>query len=146
MLNRLYSWYGKRVVLSVALLILILIGIGVFLLVSNNKKEEPAAIEQKAVVEVKKIDDIGFTNNFTTVGTVEAVSEAKLQTEAGGRITSVSVKIGDTVPAGKVLATIENQSEQASLLQAQGAYEAAVAGSVSGEVGVDSAKDALSTA
>lgn len=145
MLNRLYTWYGKRVVLSVAIVIVILVGTGIYLLVSHSKKAEPVSIEQKSVVEVKKVNDIAFSNSFTTVGTVEAVSEAKLQTEAGGRITSVNAKIGDTVPAGKILATIENKSEQAALLQAQGAYEAAVAGSVSGGVSVESAKNGLAS-
>ena len=65
---------------------------------------------------------------------VEAVSEANLQAETGGRITSVSVDVGDTVSAGKVLATIESSAQRAALVQAQGAYEAAVAAFLAGEV------------
>jgi len=53
------------------------------------------------------------------VGTVRAVSEAQIQAERGGRVTSVRVKAGDFISAGTIIATLENASEYASLLQAE---------------------------
>jgi multidrug efflux pump subunit AcrA (membrane-fusion protein) len=74
------------------------------------------------------------------------VSEADLQAERGGRVTSVRVKAGDVVAAGTVIATLENAAEQASVLQAQGAYQAALASRAQGTVGVREAETALTTA
>jgi RND family efflux transporter MFP subunit len=82
----------------------------------------------------------------TFVGSVVAVSQAKLETEAGGRITSVSVAIGDRVRAGTVIAQIENASERAALTQAEGAYEAAKAGALQSDSGVRDAETALNRA
>ncbi len=81
--------------------------------------------------------------SFNSVGTVQALSEAGLKTEASGQVTSVNTEIGKTVTAGSVLATIENRTESAQLLQAQGAYEAALAGATSGTVSVDGARNTL---
>lgn len=104
-------------------------------------------------VEVRTVQSLASGRSFTAVGTVEAVSEARLQTESGGRVTSVLVDLGDTVRAGSILAMLENSSERASLLQAEGSYEAALAAakqSDSGlrgvEAGLASAEDAAKTA
>lgn len=102
----------------------------------------PPALE-KATVNVMRVADIGFSSNFEAVGTVQAISEAQLQTETGGRITRVNVEIGQKVAAGTVLATLESGAESAQLLQAQGAYEAALAGAAAGNITVGQAESAL---
>jgi multidrug efflux pump subunit AcrA (membrane-fusion protein) len=145
MLNRLYSWYGKKVVLSVLMTIVGLSIIGIYLYASKTVIPEET-VTAKAEVKTQKVRDIGATNSFSSVGTVQAVSEARLQTEAGGRVTSVNTEIGKSVRAGAVLATIENASESAAVLQAQGAYEAALAGARSSGVGISGAQTALTSA
>ncbi len=109
-----------------------------------------AAVEETAAVTpavtVKSVGDIDFANTFEVVGTVQAISEARLQAEAAGRITAVNVEIGDKVGAGQVIATIENRTESASLLQAQGAYEAALAGAAASNVSVSQAESGLRAA
>jgi multidrug efflux pump subunit AcrA (membrane-fusion protein) len=145
MLERLYSWYGKKVVLTVLIAIIGLFIVGIYLYATKTITPEET-VTAKAEVKTQKVRDIGATNSFSSVGTVQAVSEARLQTEAGGRVTSVNTEIGKSVRAGAVLATIENASESASLLQAQGAYEAAVAGARSSQVGVGGAQTALTSA
>ncbi len=145
MLNRLYSWYGKKVVLSVIAAIVALLALGAYFYASKATVTEEAVTVKPEVI-IQKVSDIGSLNSFSSIGTVQAVSEARLQTEAGGRVTSVNTEIGKTVRAGTVLATIENASESAALLQAQGSYEAAVAGARSSEVGVEGAQTALISA
>lgn len=140
-LNRLYGWYGKLVVnLSLAAITLLLIAGAIFHFSSNNAVEEVPE-DKLAVVTVSSISALGSESSFTVTGTVSAISEARLETETGGRITTVSVKLGDTVRSGQVLATIENASERAALLQAEGAYDAAVASNQQGTTALGTAED-----
>ncbi len=64
------------------------------------------------------------------VGRVTSVSQASLTALSGGQITSLPRKLGDRVAAGQVIASFENSSQQAAVLQAQGSYDAAFAGKV----------------
>ncbi len=70
---------------------------------------------------------------------------------ASGRIKSVSVKAGDTVTKGQVLATLEADSAQGALIQAKAAYQNAQANYkkiINGATGpaIDVAKAAVHTA
>ena len=65
------------------------------------------------------------------VGKVTSVSQASISALSGGEITSLPRKLGDRVSAGQVIASFENSSERAAVLQAQGQYDAAVASKVS---------------
>ncbi|MEN9920403.1 MAG: hypothetical protein RL538_296 [Candidatus Parcubacteria bacterium] len=139
---------GKRRILALlGVAVAIFFGIKFFGADSAPLNEASAT---KPEVTVRSVSELASSASFDTVGKVEAVSEANLQTEAGGRITAVNVKVGDTVAAGSVLATIENSAQRAALLQAQGSYEAALAAAAQssisrGESGtaVTSAKSSL---
>lgn len=146
MFERLYGWYGKKTVRVIALVLVFLILLASFFFFKTTKNITQTVTAQKQSVTVSSVRNILSSNTFTTVGTVQAVSEARLQTEAGGRITSVTTEIGKKVFAGSVIATIENRAESAQLLQAQGAYEAALAGNRSGESGIEGAQNALISA
>jgi multidrug efflux pump subunit AcrA (membrane-fusion protein) len=61
------------------------------------------------------------------IGTVRSRSEAEILSEAGGTVTAVHTSLGASVPAGFVIASLENSTEAAAVLQAEGAYDAAVA-------------------
>jgi RND family efflux transporter MFP subunit len=65
--------------------------------------------------------------SLSVIGTVRAASEAAVTTERAGRVVQVNVTLGQTVNAGKVLATLENAVESAAVVQAEGTYDAAVA-------------------
>ncbi len=106
-------------------------------------KDGDSVVEQTAVVaevELVALQDLSATKDFVTAGTVEAISEAVLKAEYAGQITSVATDLGKYVTAGAVVATIENRAQYAQLLQAEGAYEAAEASSVTGDVGVREAE------
>jgi RND family efflux transporter MFP subunit len=145
-LNRLYRWYGRRNVLISLAVIVGLILVGLFLHFSSNKIVETPVEERLSTVTLSRVADLGSQSTFRVTGTVKAVSEARLQTEASGRITSVNVALGDSVRQGTIIASLENSRESAAVLQAQGAYEAAVAGAASSESGTDSAEIALESA
>lgn len=146
LLNRLYSWYGKRVVIATAAVIVLLIGAGFLVNFLLNQKEEVAVLpEQVSKVTLKSISEMGSESSFRVTGTVRAVSEARLQAESSGRITDVAVSLGDSVGAGAIIARLESSAQSAALLQAQGAYEAAEASSASSEVSIEGAEDSLAT-
>lgn len=133
----------KRTIIALASLFVVFIGYKMF----SGKAPETAEVTAPATqVEVLSVAELGASASFDTVGKVEAVSEANLQTESGGRITAVNVKVGDSVSAGAVLATLENSAQRAALVQAQGSYEAALAASAQSGVGVNEAGTALTNA
>lgn len=135
--------YGRRHLAVLAGLIVIgLVAQSIF---SKKPVEDTAALSIPEVT-VLSVGEISAEARFDTIGKVEAVSEANLQSESGGRVTGVNVKIGDTVRAGQVLATIENSAQRAALVQAQGSYEAALAASAQSNVGVDDAGTTLRNA
>ncbi len=146
LLQKLYGWYGKRAVQAVIAVIIILVGIGIYLVVGDSSPETEETEVEAASVTIAPVRDMAPGGSFAAVGTVKAVSEAQLQTERGGRITSVNVELGQTVAAGTVIASLENQSERAALLQAEGSYEAALAGAQQGDSGARDAATRLTAA
>ncbi len=143
---RLVEKFGQKKVLFGATILGILVA---FLAAQLfNSEEAPGALKatEKAVTVSYVRDLMGSGGSIAILGRVEAVNEARLVTEAGGRVTSVPVELGARVNAGAVIATIENSRERAAVLQAQGVYEAAQAGAASSDVGSASAERAYSEA
>lgn len=60
-------------------------------------------------------------------GKVTSLNRASILAQSSGEIVSLNTAIGSRVAAGAVLAQFENSSQQAAVLQAQGAYEGAQA-------------------
>ena len=60
-----------------------------------------------------------FTQVAGEDGKLEAVRQSVLSAQASGRIVSLSVKAGDRVKAGQVLAVIDDRATQAGVAQAQ---------------------------
>ncbi len=78
------------------------------------------------LVRIASVSDL--TNKDTDlplVGIVTSTSEATIRSESSGKLTKVYKRLGDTVIAGQIIAEIENSGERASMLQAEGAYDAA---------------------
>lgn len=107
---------------------------------SSTVVEEQTTETKLPVVTVASAANTSGDSTFTAVGMLQAVSEAKLQTESGGRIVGVYTELGATVRAGSIIAKLEGASESAQLLQAQGAYEAALAGAAQGNSGIRDAE------
>lgn len=86
------------------------------------------------------------TASVSLIGTVRAFSEAAVTADQSGRVTSVPVRLGQTVQAGQIIATLDSASEQAAVLQAEGVYEAALASAAQSDVGTDEATNQLNSA
>ncbi len=100
-------------------------------------------VTSKPVVSTITAAEYSGTQDFSTVGTVRAFTEASVTSETGGRVVSVNALLGQSVPASFIIATLENASERAAVLQAEGAYEAALAASAQGNISVSEASTAL---
>lgn len=128
-----WKWY---VLASAAF---ILIGIGVVSSLSGN--ESPAAENPKRAVKVARVADLmSGGNSLSTVAEIRSVSEAKISPEVGGRIVRVNASLGSKVSAGQILAEIENASQRAAVLQAEGALDAAKAAAENQGSSLESAK------
>ncbi len=69
----------------------------------------------------------GAGAQLVTTGEVKSQAEGDLRAKQAGLITSVSVGVGDRVAAGRIIATIENATERASVAQAQASLSQAQA-------------------
>lgn len=108
---------------------------------------QPEVVEDVLpVVTVTSAANLSGEQEVSTVGTVRAFSEAVITAEVAGRVTSVNATLGQTVLAGFVVATLENSSQQAAVLQAEGVYEAALAAADQSGVGVNEAQTNLKNA
>lgn len=65
--------------------------------------------------------------SFSVGGVIQSQTEATVRAEKSGKVTAVYYGLGDFVTAGAIVAELENASERAALLQAQGSLEAATA-------------------
>ena len=88
----------------------------------------PATKNSLRTVTLESVGALSGTgDSVSVVGTVRSVSEADILAQSGGTVRRVHTRLGARVPAGYVIAELENASERAVVLQAQGAYEAALA-------------------
>jgi multidrug efflux pump subunit AcrA (membrane-fusion protein) len=86
------------------------------------------ADDQIRTVTVQSVSSLGGgSDSVSIVGNVRSVTQADLLAQAGGTVEAVHAHIGSVVPAGYVVAELDNATERAQVLQAQGAYDAAVA-------------------
>ena len=97
-------------------------------------------------VSLASASSLSQTESVSLIGTVRAFTEAQITTERAGRVTSVSTSLGSQVGAGQIIATLENASEQAAVLQAQGVYEAALANAAQSTISVEEAQTGLQSA
>lgn len=116
----------RRYQIGIVVLLLILVGGGIAL---TRSGAAPASTDLSIrTVSVASVDSLsGGGDSVSILGTVRSVTEADILSEAGGTVRAVHTSVGASVPAGFVLAELDNASEQATVLQAQGAYDAAVA-------------------
>jgi RND family efflux transporter MFP subunit len=143
--NKMKLWLGRKAVRGA--LLLVLIAIGAFMALNNrDSAPEEMTEEQLPVVTVTTAQQFAGGSTINLIGTVRAFSEAAITTEAAGRVTGVRVALGDTVAAGSIIATLENASQNASVLSAQGSYEAALASAAQSNVSIGTAQNNLAAA
>ncbi|MEZ0208836.1 MAG: HlyD family efflux transporter periplasmic adaptor subunit [Candidatus Paceibacterota bacterium] len=109
----------------------IVVGIlAVLFLIRGLTSSDPVAEVTHAdrVVTLASVSALANTDTaLPLLGTVTSTSEATVRSESSGKLTRVYKKLGDSIVAGAVIAEFENSGERASVLQAEGAYDAAKA-------------------
>ncbi len=125
--------HHPKIVITISLIIAI--AIGAFGYIKINKKVTAPNIEDNSSLSTSDSSPHNLTLGFL----------------AGGRIKSVSVKAGDVVKKGQVLATLDAENVQGALAQAKAAYATAQANYqkiINGATGsaIDVAKAAVHTA
>lgn len=119
--NALPRW-GK----IVAAVVLIIVVIGGFAILRGSDKS--TTTENLRSVTLRSVAELSGNGSAGSVlGTVRARAEATILTETAGTVERVNTTLGARVPAGFILIELENASERAAVLQAEGAYDSAVA-------------------
>lgn len=113
----------QQIAIAAAAVIVI---VGLMVLLRSGGTDEAAA--KGRTVTLATVGELsGSGGSVDLIGSVRSVTEANILAQNGGTVRSVRTRIGGSVPAGFVIAELENAAERASVLQAEGAYDAAVA-------------------
>lgn len=127
-----------KVIAGVVILVLI------FLFLNPKESTDVVSTETPLpLVTVTTAAELSGEELLSVIGTARAFTEAVITSEGSGRVTSVNATLGQTVSPGFVIATLENASERAAVLQAEGAYEGAVAAAAQTNIGQDEAQTNL---
>lgn len=138
------KWFHQTSLRWVTVIALLVIVLGV-LLSAESEKVNPVTT-QKPVVQLITAQEFAGAQTLSLVGTVRAFSEANITAERAGRVVAVNVTLGQRISAGTVIGSIENAAERASVLQAEGVYEAALATASQTKFGVSEAETRLAGA
>lgn len=109
---------------GLAVIVVAVIGVNVL------TKESVEPVADAGITHVKVASVSGLSSDVGPIpvtGKVTSLSEANILSQSSGEITSLPRSIGDYVPAGGLIASFENSSQQAAVQQAQGTYDAALA-------------------
>ena len=111
-----------------AILLLALIVLAVYSITLRAKTAGDATTAQIPTVHVSKVSDLSNGgSSFSVVGSVQSDTEANVLTQSGGEITHVYRQLGDVVSAGTIIAEMDNASQRAAVLQAEGGLQSAQA-------------------
>jgi len=106
----------------------ILFVLGLYVVQKNIENVENIDEKQNHSVVVSSVLALSSEKTpLVLLGEVRSVSQAELRAQKTGEVTSVYVRVGQLVSAGTIIAEIENKSERAAVLSAQGVVAAAKA-------------------
>jgi multidrug efflux pump subunit AcrA (membrane-fusion protein) len=94
---------------------------------ANSDKSEEETTKGRVVTLTSVGELSGTGGSVDLIGTVRSVTEANILVQNGGTVRSVRTRLGAKVPAGFIIAELENAAERAVVLQAEGAYDATIA-------------------
>jgi RND family efflux transporter MFP subunit len=81
----------------------------------------------RAVQVASVLDLENDTTPLPLIGEIKSVNEANIHSQTAGTVTHLYRKLGEYVSAGAIIAELDNASERAAVLSAQGTFEAAQA-------------------
>src|SRR3989338_22913 len=125
----LLAWLSRvgwmKIGVGVAGAVLVLGGVAY---VATRSNPQIAPEVQIHSVEVKSVAELSSAATpLSLVGSVTSKSEATVRAEKSGQVTRVNTSLGAGISAGAIAAEIENASERAAVLQADGGLDAAQA-------------------
>lgn len=100
-----------------------------------------SAFAEAPQVPVVKVGAQAVSAALALDGHLEAVRQSTLSAQASGRIAQLTVKAGDRVQAGQVLAVIDDRSTQAGVAQAQAGVAQADAQLVNAQANFERTRD-----
>jgi RND family efflux transporter MFP subunit len=106
-------------------------GLGYHFIEASNAA--PASTAKKSgrastVVSVASVSSLSPNGApLSLIGEVSSENQATVLAQVAGEIVTVERKLGDQVTAGERIAVMENSSQQAAVVQAEGSYDAAEA-------------------
>ncbi len=113
----------------IIVIVLVVGGILIWRYNSSSSAGEMGVIKADRAIAVASVATLSQVSSpLPLLGTVSSKSEADIRAESSGRLVAVYKKLGDYVHASDVIAEFDNSAERASVVQAQGAYDAAKAG------------------
>jgi RND family efflux transporter MFP subunit len=113
---------------KIGICLLALIAIVGFIIRSHSAPVTDATTDTIPVVSVATAAELSSqVAPLSVVGTVQSKAQATVAAQSSGQVIGVYKQLGDYVAAGDVVAELENSSQRAALLQAQGASDAAQA-------------------
>lgn len=102
----------KNLVIVIVSILILGLGFFLFLRPSSSPKFDSIIIERGDLIQ--KVD---------VVGKVKPAQSVDLEFEQSGKVKSISVKVGDKVASGKVLATIDRRDLEAQLLEKEASLD-----------------------
>lgn len=126
--SRTWTWYrgrAKWLQLVIGVLVLAVIFGGLAFARSGSTPTDAAQIRTVTLQSVSSLS--GDSTGSSIVGSVRSVTQADLLAQTGGTVRSVHTTLGARVPAGFVVADLDNAAQAAAVLQAEGSYDAAIA-------------------
>lgn len=126
----------KKILIIALILIVIGIATGLILLSRNGKDSKDfdiKSLKEISLISIKSLQEKNIP--LPLIGEVTSENEVTIKTQATGEIIGVYAQVGDIVQAGRIIAEIENSSQSASVLVAQGAMESAEAGLIKTQQG-----------
>lgn len=124
-----HAYRGSKTRFVIAIILaLSLIGFGIYAILPKGATTDPTNPVAPRSVELQSVASLSTGGeNLDIVGTIQSETEATVRAESSGQITSVYRMLGDKIVAGSVIAEMDNASQRAALLQAQGGVQAAEA-------------------
>ncbi len=127
--NQLWTWYkeltrAKQISIAIIFILVLIILIRSF----SHGVEVLEVANSPRTVKLALVNDLANNgSSLPLLGTITSTSEATIRAESSGKLNHVYRKLGDYVSAGQIIAEFENSGERASVMQAEGAYDAAKA-------------------
>jgi multidrug efflux pump subunit AcrA (membrane-fusion protein) len=118
----------KKILIILITIVIIGAIVGLTLLARNGKNGDDIVIEslkEVSLVSIKSLQEKEVP--LPLVGEVTSENEVTIKTETSGEIIGVYAEVGEYVQAGRIIAEVENSSQHAAILQAQGVVESAEA-------------------